>query len=252
MTRLTRLYITAILLLLGLHASAEVIVLRTGEQKEGQIIFQNEEVVVFKDATGARFQYPKSDVERILSEAPAAKATVETAAAAPSRRVSVGIQLAGGAATMPGVTNGGFASADLVIGTANLLQRQLFLGGGIGYHACFMSGTSASTAPHTYSFLPIYLRGEAPLMRDAKDAPQIGLGVGYGVSLEKSVRGGAYAAIDFGWRHRLTQGRALYLGASAAFQQISLHLPELINQEIYTTETGRCIVQYGVKLTFYL
>ncbi|MCI5682038.1 MAG: hypothetical protein MR293_08735, partial [Bacteroidales bacterium] len=43
-------------------AQAEVLTLRTGAIVVGTIVFENEEVVVLKDASGARYQYPREDV----------------------------------------------------------------------------------------------------------------------------------------------------------------------------------------------
>ena len=43
--------------------SAEVVRLKSGKTIEGTILFQNDEVIVIRDASGARFQYPKSEIE---------------------------------------------------------------------------------------------------------------------------------------------------------------------------------------------
>lgn len=231
-----------------MYASAEVIVLRTGEKKEGTVIFRNEEVVVFKDATGARFQYPMQDVEAVLDALPEEEPMQESTLTSVSlaRKVSVGIQLMAGGAAIPGDAAGVGISADLVIGTANLFDKQVFLGGGIGYHGSFMGEKK------TYAFMPIQLRGEVPLMRGKNNMPQIGLGVGYGISLQKSVKGGAFASVDIGWRHRLAAGRALYVGLNASAQQMRLNVQEKIGDDVYVSMRGRCMVRYGAKLAFYL
>ena len=46
-----------------LCAHAQTIVLRTGARVKGTILFENEEVVIVRTDEGARFQYPKTDVE---------------------------------------------------------------------------------------------------------------------------------------------------------------------------------------------
>ena len=63
-----RLYIIALLCVACLCAHAETIVLRTGARVQGTIVFQNEEVVIIRNAEGARFQYPKADVLEILAD----------------------------------------------------------------------------------------------------------------------------------------------------------------------------------------
>ena len=41
---------------------ADVIRLKSGKTIEGTILFEDAEVVVIRDATGARYQYPKSEL----------------------------------------------------------------------------------------------------------------------------------------------------------------------------------------------
>jgi hypothetical protein len=44
---------------------AEVVVLNTGIRIQGEIIMQNEEVVIIKKKDGTRFQYPRSELASI-------------------------------------------------------------------------------------------------------------------------------------------------------------------------------------------
>ena len=61
-------YIALLLLASALCAHAETILLRTGARVRGEIVFQNEEVVIVRDAEGKRFQYLRSDVEAVLTD----------------------------------------------------------------------------------------------------------------------------------------------------------------------------------------
>ena len=48
-------------------ARAETLILRTGARVQGEILLQNEEVVIIRDASGARFQYPRAEVVEIIA-----------------------------------------------------------------------------------------------------------------------------------------------------------------------------------------
>ena len=61
------LLIITFLLVCALCVHAETLVLRTGTRVQGEIVFQNEEVIILRDATGARFQYMRADIEEVLS-----------------------------------------------------------------------------------------------------------------------------------------------------------------------------------------
>ena len=64
-------------------AHAETIVLRTGARVKGTIVFQNEEVVIVRDGNGARFQYPRAEVEQIVADANAEEEEVVVAEESP-------------------------------------------------------------------------------------------------------------------------------------------------------------------------
>lgn len=232
-----------VLLCLAFSAQAEVVKLRSGALIRGIIIFQNEEVVVLKDASGARFQYLMSDVEAVLDdEKEEAEMPLETPKT--TKKVTVGLLLSGGIAALPHYAAGGNFGADLTVGTANLLNRKIFLGGSVGYHMQSLMGT-------TYSFLPIQLRAGMPFM-EGKNAPTASAAIGYGISANKGVKGGLAADIDFGWRHEMTQGRALFLGVYGHFQMAELTLKETINSAEYIGIQNRTFCGVGARLAIYL
>ena len=102
-----------------LCAHAQTIILRTGARVKGTILFENEEVVIVRTDEGARFQYPKTDVEAVLSDEEAVKANGEGAngegtndeGIAPEittpKKASILVEVAGGAAIQPGEAVGG-------------------------------------------------------------------------------------------------------------------------------------------------
>ena len=236
-------------------AHAETIVLRTGARVEGTIVFQNEEVVIIRDAEGARFQYPRSDIESVTSEG-VKELTSEGAEISRARDVetsndldggtkkaSILLELGGGAAVSPGDAAGGGFSVDFLVGSHHIGNKHLFIGGGLGYHGLFIGGAK-------YNFLPIQVALRMPLM-EQKHAPAFGVSLGYGVALSKAYVGGLYAGLDFGYRYQINPKTALAVMINAQFQQAKVTVTETIGEDVYTHKTGRYLVMPGIKLALY-
>ena len=228
-----------------LYAHAETIILRTGARVKGTIVFQNEEVVVFRNAEGARFQYLRSDIEDILAvdpegeeEVQAQEEQIET-----SKKVSISLELFGGAACIPNDATGGAAGVDLLIGSHHIGDRHIFIGGGLGYRGMFF-------ADEKYNFLPIQVALRMPFI-EAKHAPFFGIALGYGIALSKEYLGGLYAGIDFGYRYQINEKSALALTVFAQFQQAKIDVIEMTNDQEFVNTTYRNIITPGVKFAIY-
>lgn len=258
-----RIILTMVLfLLLTLPASAEQVRLKSGDIIQGSIIFQNEQVLVIKKTDGSRFQYQQSDVEAVLEDEAEEAPKQEETMAAKKKKLTVSLQLAGGMTVLPGSSTGSLAqkgagaAADLFIGTCNLLPPSsekawgchggVFLGAGLGYHLHFAGG-------QPYSFLPIQLRAEAPLTQK-KHAPMLGLSAGYGISLQKSAKGGAFADITFGWRYQISDTRAISLGLYSNIQQTKLtnHTDIIDGNTFISPSAGRAFFDFGIRFAAYL
>lgn len=229
----------------ALCAHAQTIILRTGARVSGTIIFQNEEVVVIRDAEGVRFQYPRADVEAIteeeevVEEAPVEEEPKITT----SKKASILLEIAGGAAVIPNQAAGGIVSADLLVGSHHIGDRHLFIGGGLGYHGLFIAGEK-------YNFLPIQVALRMPFV-ETKHAPVFGASVGYGIALSKKYLGGIYANIDFGYRCQLNPKTAISVVFFTQFQQAKIAVTETIEDTEFTNYTGRNFVSPGIKLALY-
>ena len=229
-------------------AYAETIVLRTGARVKGSIVFQNEEVVIIRDTeTGARFQYPRAEVSEILTVDPTEEETQETEeteeAIRSSKKVSIALELAGGAAVNPDNGIGGAVSADLLVGSHHIGNKHLFIGGGLGYHGLFIGDEK-------FNFLPIQVALRMPFM-ETKHAPIFGVAIGYGIALSKAYKGGVYAAVDLGYRCQLNPKTALALTAFTQFQQATLDNTEVIEDARFINFSGRNFVVPGIKLTLF-
>lgn len=264
------LYIVLLLLglLLSVPVSAEIIRLKSGKQLEGTIVFQNEEVVVIRDASGKRFQYPMSDVAGI-GEAPSnqeksdaagqrtdkkgvspSDEAVQVAEAPNAPKVSICLGVNGGASLLPlppvdgqsANQLGAGLGADFSVGTYSLLKRKIFLGGGLGFHGYLMNGKN-------HFFLPVTLRVEVPLMQ-TKHAPVLGMGAGYGIGLQ-GMKGGFYGALQFGWKVSYGRKGGFFLGLFGDFQQARLTETETISGVDYTSEAQRSLCSFGAKTALY-
>ena len=242
---MNRLYIIAAFCLLALCAHAETIVLHTGARVKGTIVFQNEEVVIVRDAEGARFQYPRTDIMEVLAEDAAEEAAPaeQEEEIAVSKKVSILLELGGGAAVIPSNAVGGAADVDLLVGSHHLGNRHLFVGAGLGYHGLFIGGEK-------YNFLPIQVAVRMPFTEE-KHAPVFGAGVGYGIALSRNYLGGIYAGLDFGYRCQLNPKSAIALVAFAQFHQATVTITEEVEGEMFTNRVGRNLVTTGLKLALY-
>ncbi len=235
--------IFALALLCALCAHAETLVLRTGARVKGEILFQNEEVVIIRNAEGARFQYPRAEVQEILTVDPVEEVEVveETKTEiGTSKKVAISLELGGGAACIPNSAVGGGFSVDFLVGSHHIGQRHIFLGAGLGYHGMFIGAEK-------YNFLPIQLALRLPLL-EQKHAPLFGMSLGYGIALSKDYKGGIYAGLDFGYRYQINEKTALAVVASAQFQQAKMAVTEIIDGSTFTNYTGRYLVSPELKL----
>ena len=240
-----KLYTIALILLCALCAHAETLILRTGARVKGEILFQNEEVVVLRNAEGARFQYPRAEIQEILTVDPVEEEVVveeQKDEIKTAKKVSVSLELGGGAACIPNSAVGGGFSVDFLVGSHHIGQRHLFLGAGLGYHGMFIGAEK-------YNFLPVQVALRLPLL-EQKHAPVFGMALGYGIALSKTYKGGLYASIDFGYRYQINEKSALAVVASAQFQQSKIAAAEIVEGNTFTNYTGRYLVSPELKLVF--
>ena len=236
----------ALFLFCALYACAETIILRTGARVKGEIVFQNDEVVILRNAEGARFQYLRSDIEEVLAVDPTEEEEPEQEEEdniATSKKASILLELGGGAACLPNEATGGAVVVNFLVGSHHIGQRHLFIGAGVGYQGFFI-GTEK------YNFLPVQVALRMPLL-EQKHAPMFGVALGYGVALSTDYIGGLYAGLDFGYRCQLNEKTAVALLAFAQFQQATLRVVEIVEDEPFINNVGRNIVTPGIKLAFY-
>lgn len=225
----------------ALTIAADVqITLFSGQTISGNILFENEEVIVIKDADGVRYQYLKTEIMNVETDAPITESPKQPVAE--TKKVTAILQLSGGGTLMPDMQWGSRFAGDLRVGACNVTGKHIFLGGGIGYHAYVTQET-------TYSFIPLQLNMDIPFVQ-GKHAPYAGLALGYGFAVTQSLKGGLYTGIDIGWRYAISLKTTLLLSMSAAFQQCTLDIIETIDETPYTKTTTQGLCTIGAKLAF--
>lgn len=212
---------------------------------KGEIVLQNADVVIVRDASGARFQYPRTEVQEILATdaAEVKEQEAEQENIGTSKKASILLELAGGPAVIPSQAVGGGFSVDMLVGSHHIGDRHLFIGGGLGYHGLFIG-------EEKYNFLPIQVALRLPFM-EQKHAPVFGVALGYGVGLSRDYLGGLYAGLDFGYRCQLNEKTAIALVLTAQFQQATIRVIEEVSGIPYANTVGRNFVTPSIKFALY-
>lgn len=226
-------------LLLSPTIWAEVVTLRTGKTITGEILLQNEEVVIIRTKNGTRYQYPTAEILSISHEDTTKSATQETQKQTP-RPIDIRFQASGGAVYASELGWGGQIAADFMLGTKKIQDKRIFFGAGIGYRAKFLNHT-------TYSFLPLQAIISMPLL-DQKHAPVVGISIGYGFALNHSTQGGICTAAELAWNYAINPQSDLQLGAYAEWQQAQLDVIQTINGNEYINHMGCNFLTIGIKL----
>ena len=238
------------ILLLPSLLLAEVVVLRSGQRVRGEIVLQNEEVVILRSTDGMRYQYPMSQVVAVQQEDGKNEvAERQNDVNGKSKSVLLRAQATGGALYVPAMGWGSYVGADLVIGTY-VMGDWVFVGGCIGYRAKIINES-------VYSFIPLQACMSAVLSDDTKHAPIVGLNVGYGFSTSRKTLGGICMGVDVGWHYMVTEGTSVMLGVNAEWQQAQTDVnqmiiyPETKEEKEFVNRMGLNVITIGLKVAIH-
>lgn len=243
-----RIFILLCGLLSSLAVLADTLVLHSGKRVSGEILIENEQVVILRDENGARHQYPASEVLRV--ERAEAAAEVQTEVAQPSsiseqtstqKRTTLMPEIGGGVAFLPHDAIGGWLSADVLIGSRQIAGRPMVIGGSVGYLGAFMGG-------ERYNVLPIQVTLRMPMLQEGKHTPIWGANIGYGIGLSKSYRGGLHAGFEVGYGYRMSGGKVVKISAVMRFQQVTIPTEVVIDEFAYTGMAGRNLLMVGLSV----
>jgi len=237
--RLLNYILPVLLLVFAPVAKAEIILLQSGKTMEGEILMQNEDILMLRDKEGRKFQFPRAEVVEIRQ--PEQVEVVEQAVENTSGKGNCALRLdfSGGGLFIPGYHNGGYGSVDIQIGSRRIGQQRVFLGGSVGYQA--------AVADQVYNFLPLMVAFSMPLL-EGKHSPEIGTAIGYGFAIKSPNKGGVAAKVDVSWRYQYKSTSALLLGVQTRFQQAQVKYDEIIEGKTYTSILGKSFVTLGLRL----
>lgn len=228
------------LLFIGAFLSSQgaVITLKGGKKVSGEVLVQNEDVVIVRDNTGARFQYPASEV--LIVEDGNAKeeevVVVEETKKPQGKKMTFLLDFGGGGAFVPHDKNGGFFGGELLIGSRYIGQKSFFLGGGLNVECMFMPNS-------TYVFLPLEVALKVPFL-EGKHSPFVGVNLGYGFGV-KDCKGGIYTSAEVGWRYVINPRANMYVSLRVQFQQASVNATTTIDETAFNDYSGRNFVIFG-------
>lgn len=234
------------LLLLVPTLQAEVVVLQTGQQIQGEIVLHNNDVIIIQTKSGIRYQYPTNEVTSIRNDdVSQQEKNQEAIVASYTRPVNLRFQIHGGAVYVPTLGWGGLIGTDFMIGSYAIKNKRMFIGGGIGYRAKIIQDK-------VYSFIPLQAVVAIPLM-ESKNAPIIGMNIGYGFSTNKQTEGGICVGTNVGWNYLINQQSSLSISLFAEWQQARIDIKQTIDdisQEgiEYINHMGCYFISTGLKL----
>ena len=233
-------YLLIIWVTLLSSAQAEVVVLHSGQQIKGEILLNNDEVIIVRKKDGLRYQIPKAEVQSIYNET-IRKSTADTTNVA-TKKVAIRLTATGGLAYIPHQGWGGMTEENLMIGTYNLLDKQIFLGGSVGFRGVFRG-------INQYTWIPLQIITYLPIstIPTTKHRPLIGASFGYAFSTNKQADGGLCAGIECGYWCRINNRSSLSIALTTQWQQTRIDVIETIQQVEYTNRIGCNLIGIGLK-----
>ena len=237
-------------LLLPLLLLAEVVVLQSGQSVKGDIVLQNEDVVIIRATNGMRYQYPMSEVLDVKQDEHVSEPAQEKKDAEDQfKHVAVCAQTVGGGVYVPYMGWGGNVGASLKIGANLLEEKQMFVGGEVGYKAMIFTD-------QTYSFIPLQFFFST-ILNSEKHAPIVGVNVGYSFSANRKTQGGICAGANVGWHYKIDHDTSIALGISTDWQQAKTEIKQMIvnpdtnEQKDYTNYMGVNFITLAVRLAIH-
>ena len=210
------------LLLLSSLLMAEVVVLQSNQTIRGEVVLQNEDVVIIRSRNGMRYQYPMNEVLEIkLDDNEGKEAMNQTDTESHTKSVAVRALVTGGTGYSQNLGWGGHIGADMMIGANILEEKRIFVGGEVGYRAMLFDDQK-------YSFIPLQACFSA-IWNTGQHSPIMGVNIGYGISANRKTQGGICAGANVGWHYKLDHDTSITLGVSAEWQQAQTDVKQTID-----------------------
>jgi len=221
------------------------VTLHSGEIFVGEILLNNQEIILIKTLSGSRFQFPVSEIKSIEQN------DVKTSEIKKENNIEL-ID----AANLCGILeiNGGISNAEnkyrngisnqltLTFGTRKVAKKEIFVGGGVGYFNVFLKDEV-----ETIGFIPVFLSLKTNLT-DKKTSPYLGLDTGYAFTLNSKLEGGQFSKFSFGINRKVNFKTSLFLGLYANVLSFSTNLVETNNFGVFNYYGKTSMINFGMNL----
>ncbi len=232
------------------EAQATVVTLKNGTVVRGEVLVNNEQVVIVKTVEGTRFQYPAAEVVSVSEheeEEEAEAVEGDDTKKMHGKKTLILIDAGTGGTIIPHSKGGAYAGGEVMIGSRYIGNKQIFVGGGLSIHAMI-------TPEQTYTFLPLQVAVKVPFL-EGKHSPYVGAGLGCGFALSKKYKHGIYTYAQVGYRYQMKGNAMLMAGIKAQFQQTRADVTETIvaedgTESAYITDSGLSLFTIDVNIGF--
>lgn len=230
------------------------IVLTTGEAYTGEVVFQNEQIIMIKTAEGTRYQFPFSEIRSVDTDINMAGyellPDVDIMSKTDDNKFAMLIEVQGGASySSKAYKWAPMVQPTLVLGARDILLDNSFLGIGGGYRVIL---PTESDDDETISFIPVFLRFQA-FFSEKRTCPYAEMDAGYSFALNDSMKGGLFINAAFGFRRQLNESVSMSVALFGGIQSFSADLIDSKNfQQIgqnYTYYGKTNSVNFGLKIT---
>ena len=224
------------------------ITLETGETYQGEVLAENERVVMLRLADGSRMQIRREEIAAMESDAFTAidrSDALPVVEASPGGQFGMMIEVGGGTSFsrnsygwVPAV------QAAWVLGVRDVAWAGTFAGVGIGYNLC----AANKSGEGAINLLPLFARLHSTIGRHVT-APYVELDAGYAFSFHPDMSGGMLLRLSVGVARRFSSRTAFYAGVYGGLQGLSGDLRDIDPWGDYFTYHGHTITQQvGVKV----
>jgi hypothetical protein len=229
------------------------ITLKTGEVYSGEIILQNDEIILIRTTSGERFQFPVFQVKSITKITDKTgeiqendHSTDKILPYQSDHNFCSIIDISGATSSIKNSFNNS-TSGDITLsfGTRNIAGKSLFFGGGAGFSIINNSSTN-----EMLNFVPVFMRFQSNNLMRWRTSPYLSLDAGYAFPLRNTMSGGLFAKLTGGIVHRLSFNTSVQFGIFARIQNFYGNLSEIRNGSIYTYWGNSSINSFGALAGF--
>lgn len=234
------------LTLLAEDNTVSVVKLNNGDTFVGEVIWQNETIIMLQTKENKRFQFRRSDIERIERKTVQTTHTqLSTEQEEKKRKSTFVISAVGGYATsIQADIAAPKAGVHLTVGRKELFGKQTLLGIGAGYENLFDPNKGS------IAYMPLFLMTQYRFKKTAT-TPIASTKIGYLLSLQDNYRGATMCQIMGGIYHSYTDKLALQTGLTINIAQINGQITEKNRLGTYISNGNSILYSFGIEFAIH-